>query len=50
MQNGTATLEIVWWFLTKLSASLIVQLVKNLPVMQGTAVRFLGGEAPLEKE
>ena len=30
-------------------ASLIVQLVKNLPVMQETLVRFLGWEDPLEK-
>ena len=32
-----------------LRASLIAQLVKNLPAMQGTRVRFLGGEDPLEK-
>ena len=31
-------------------ASLIAQLVKNLPVMQETPVRFLGQEDPLEKE
>ena len=31
-------------------ASLIAQLVKNLPAMQETWVRFLGGEDPLEKE
>ena len=30
-------------------ASLIVQLVKNLPVMQETLVRFLGWEDPLEE-
>ena len=30
--------------------SLIAQLVKNLPVMQETWVRFLGWEDPLEKE
>ena len=30
--------------------SLIVQLVKNLPAMQETWVRFLGWEDPLEKE
>ena len=29
--------------------SLIVQLVKNLPVSQETPVRFLGQEDPLEK-
>ena len=31
-------------------ASLVAQLVKNLPAMQETWVRFLGGEDPLEKE
>ena len=31
-------------------ASLIGQLVKNLPVLQETPVRFLGQEDPLEKE
>ena len=31
-------------------ASLIAQLVKNLPAMQDTPVRFLGWEDPLEKE
>ena len=30
-------------------ASLVVQLVKNLPVMQETLVRFLGQEDPLER-
>ena len=30
-------------------ASLVTQLVKNLPAMQGTLVRFLGLEDPLEK-
>ena len=30
--------------------SLIAQLVKNLPAMQGTWVQFLGQEDPLEKE
>ena len=30
--------------------SLIAQLVKNLPAMQETWVRFLGQEDPLEKE
>ena len=32
------------------SASLIAQLVKNLPAMQETQVQFLGWEDPLEKE
>ena len=31
-------------------ASLILQSVKNLPVMQETRVQFLGREDPLEKE
>ena len=31
-------------------ASLIAQLVKNLPAMQATQVLFLGQEDPLEKE
>ena len=30
-------------------ASLIAQLVKNLPAMKETLVRFLGWEDPLEK-
>ena len=30
-------------------ASLVVQMVKNLPVRQETWVRFLGGEDSLEK-
>ena len=30
-------------------ASLIAQLVKNLPAMQETLVQFLGWEDPLEK-
>ena len=30
-------------------ASLIAQLVKNLPTMQETPVQFLGREDPLEK-
>ena len=35
--------EFIW-------ALLIAQLVKNLPTMQETQVRFLGQEDPLEKE
>ena len=31
-------------------ASLVAQMVKNLPAMQETLVRFLGQEDPLEKE
>ena len=33
-----------------LGASLVAQLVKNLPTMQETWVQFLGWEKPLEKE
>ena len=33
-----------------LRASLTARVVKNLPVMQETPVRFLGQEDPLEKE
>ena len=32
-----------------MQASLIAQLVKNLPAMEETPVRFLGWEDPLEK-
>ena len=35
--------------LSLLRASLIAQLVKNLPAMQETPVRFLGRKDPLEK-
>ena len=31
-------------------ASLVAQLVKNLPAMQETPIQFLGQEDPLEKE
>ena len=31
-------------------ASLLAQMVKNLPAMQETLVQFLGQEDPLEKE
>ena len=33
----------------KRMASLVAQLVKNLPAMQETPVQFLGWEDPLEK-
>ena len=32
-----------------MQASLVAQLVKNLPVMQKTLVQFLGQEDPLEE-
>ena len=37
------------WCLTNMGASLVAQLVKNLPAMQETPVRFLGQEDLLEK-
>ena len=36
--------------LTRKQASLVAQVVKNLPAMQETWVRSLGQEDPLEKE
>ena len=36
-------------FLSFFWASLIAQLVKNLPVIQETSVQFLGQKDPLEK-
>ena len=38
------------FYIYQLGASLVAQLVKNLPVMQETWVQFLGQEDPLEKE
>ena len=38
-----------WSLWSLCGASLIAQLVKNLPAMQETLVPFLGGEDPLEK-
>ena len=35
---------------TALGQTLVAQMVKNLPAMQETQVRFLGWEDPLEKE
>ena len=35
---------------TTCRASLVAQLVKNLPAMQETQVQFLGWKDPLEKE
>ena len=39
----------IWFSFWDLWASLIAQLVKNLPAMQETLVQFLGQEDPLEK-
>jgi len=38
-----------WWKLI-LGASLVAQMVKNLPVMQETRVQSLGWKDPLEEE
>ena len=37
-------------FKYELWASLMAQMVKNLPAMQGTQVQSQGGEEPLEEE
>ena len=39
----------IWTIVIDYRASLIAQLVKNLPAMHETPVRFLGWEDPLEK-
>ena len=36
--------------LSQFGASLVAQMVKRLPAMRETRVRFLGQEDPLEKE
>ena len=46
-ENGKEDLNIIY-HLHLNGASLIAQLVKNLPAMQETPVRFLGQEDPLE--
>ena len=38
----------IWCELLNSRASLVAQLVKNLPAMQETPVQFLGREGPLE--
>ena len=54
-RSGTNFRNLIWSELSQMSpafrfwASLIAQLVKNLPVMQETPVQFLGWEEPLEK-
>ena len=40
----------LYFFLWHTLASLVAQMVKNLPAMQETWVRSLGQEDPLEKE
>ena len=41
---------LIYFYLTQNRASLIAQLIKNLPAMQETWVRSLGWEDSLEKE
>ena len=41
---------LIYFTLKSIQASLVAQLVKNLPAMQETLVWFLGWEDPLEKE
>ena len=48
--SGTSTGEGLGYPLQYSWASLVAQLVKNLPAMWETLVRFLGQEDPLEKE
>ena len=47
VRHSSVTAVIV--FITQYMASLVARLVKNLPAMQETPVRFLGQEDPLEK-
>ena len=46
---GRATGEGIGYSLQYSWASLVAQLVKNLPATEETLVRFLGWEDPLEK-
>ena len=43
IENGISHIHVMLW------ASLVIQLIKNLPVRQETRVQFLGREVPLEK-
>ena len=47
--SGRSAGEVIGYQLQYSWASLVAQLVKNLPAMQETQVRFLGQEDPLEK-
>ena len=49
-QPRSSDLYLVLWLAVYIWASLVAQLVKNLPAMQETQVWFLGQEDPLEKE
>ena len=46
---GRSTGERIGYLLQYSWASLVIQLVKNLPIMQETLVRSLGLEDPLQK-
>ena len=48
--HGSHTIEAYNISTVIIRASLIAQLVKNLPAMQETSVQFLGWEDSLEKE
>ena len=48
-QTGLSDWTFFWRFLKHCRASLVAQMVKNLPVMQKTWVQSLGWEDPLEK-
>ena len=50
MKNVLWVLFLLLEVLCETRASLVAQLVKNLPAVQETRVRSLGWEDPLEKE
>ena len=49
MGNKSLLLKVVESRLQQRETQVVVQVVKNLPAMQKTRVRFLGREDPLEK-
>ena len=49
MSELSILFKIIYKLYIKHRASLIAQLVKNLPAIQETLVQFLGQEDPLEK-
>ena len=61
LKKDTVAVASVWWTVQlsrqeniemvqpTVRASLVAQLVKNLPAVLKISVRFLGGEAPLEQ-
>ena len=50
LETGLSSAHLPESHKAKIGASLVAQLVKNLPAMQETQVQFLGPEDPLEKE